>query len=130
MAARRVLQVCSHSPAHLGAAPCAPLPHTQPCAHSCTRPPHPPRLQAVEKANDLFDKYAAAAGGSGQGAAAAAEAGASSSEARVSMSDLQALMREASEVFPHLREHAIFLDGWVLLLLCWRWSMGAGTVWC
>ena len=107
--ASAALQVPSHSRAHLCAAPLCVPPRT--LIHPHTHAPSPP-LQAVEKANDLFDKYAAA-GSSGQGAAAGASSssGNGSSEARVTMKDLQALMREASEAFPHLKEHSIFLDG-------------------
>jgi hypothetical protein len=47
----------------------------------------------VEKASELFDKYAVGTAG------------------RVSLTELQQLMREASSEFPHLREHATFLDG-------------------
>jgi hypothetical protein len=51
-------------------------------------------LQAVKKANELFDKYAS--GGS---------------DGRLTLPELQQLMREASLEFPHLREHLTFLDG-------------------
>ena len=46
----------------------------------------------MEKANELFDKYAGADG-------------------RLSLPELQQVMREAAEQFPHLKEHATFLDG-------------------
>ncbi|KAI3439031.1 hypothetical protein D9Q98_001441 [Chlorella vulgaris] len=51
------------------------------------------QAKAVEKASELFDKYAVGTAG------------------RVSLTELQQLMREASSEFPHLREHATFLDG-------------------
>lgn len=50
--------------------------------------------KAVEKASELFDKYAA-----------------THSDGRLTLEELQQLMREASQEFPHLREHATFLDG-------------------
>ena len=54
----------------------------------------PACLQAVKKANELFDKYASAG-----------------SDGRLTLPELQQLMREASQEFPHLREHLTFLDG-------------------
>lgn len=50
--------------------------------------------QATQKATELFDKYAA-----------------THADGRLTLTELQQLMREASEEFPHLREHATFLDG-------------------
>ncbi|KAL4428590.1 hypothetical protein ABPG77_008902 [Micractinium sp. CCAP 211/92] len=49
---------------------------------------------ATQKATELFDKYAA-----------------THADGRLTLTELQQLMREASEEFPHLREHATFLDG-------------------
>lgn len=60
-----------------------------------------PLVQATAKATELFDKYAA-----------------THADGRLTLTELQQLMREASEEFPHLREHATFLDGSVLLVSC------------
>ena len=69
---------------------CPPL--TSCSLHACRC--SPPCLQAVKKANELFDKYASAG-----------------PDGRLTLPELQQLMREASEEFPHLREHLTFLDG-------------------
>lgn len=50
----------------------------------------------MEKASELFDKYAK-----------------TNANGRLTLPELQQLMEEASQEFPHLREHATFLDGCV-----------------
>ncbi|PRW59414.1 type-II calcium-dependent NADH dehydrogenase isoform A [Chlorella sorokiniana] len=52
------------------------------------------QAKAVEKATQLFDKYAQ-----------------THPDGRLTLPELQQLMAEASQEFPHLREHATFLDG-------------------
>ena len=73
-------------------APCLPAQHQLPAA--CLPVYVIACLQAVKKANELFDKYASAG-----------------PDGRLTLPELQQLMREASEEFPHLREHLTFLDG-------------------
>lgn len=75
------------------AAPC----HMHATATDASPHHHSPFLfetQAVEKATELFDKYAK-----------------THSDGRLTLPELQQLMEEASQQFPHLREHATFLDG-------------------
>ena len=48
----------------------------------------------MEKAGELFDKYAK-----------------THADGRLTLPELQQLMAEASQQFPHLQEHATFLDG-------------------
>lgn len=69
------------------------LPHARYPSPTPTPAPCPP-AQATAKATELFDKYAA-----------------THPDGRLTLGELQQLMREASEEFPHLREHATFLDG-------------------
>ena len=71
---------------------CNRLPARLPALPACSLVPA--CLQAVKKANELFDKYAS--GGR---------------DGRLTLPELQQLMREASQEFPHLREHLTFLDG-------------------
>ncbi|KAI7836386.1 hypothetical protein COHA_009749 [Chlorella ohadii] len=52
------------------------------------------QAKAVEKATQLFDKHAQ-----------------THPDGRLTLPELQQLMEEASQEFPHLREHATFLDG-------------------
>ncbi len=75
--------------------------HTSPL-HTTTRAGDAATIEqprALDYADELFAKYDR------------------NNDERLQLEELQALLKEASEQFPHLKEHATFLEGCVLVVL-------------